>query len=577
MTAVLLSSLCIMATAPTSAPPPAPRCVIGGNGLPPSAYFIQTGGDAGWKGGWDGGWRTKCCMRAMIKTQGDCFWFDTRSACLAALNRTLPHCLPCTGDPKQFNGCPEWDCHGSAACKPIRPPGPAPAPPAPPGPPPPPPVPPPPAPPGPSPPPPPPPSWGPQPKVEPPTEIVVKNPKRLPPKLSVLDHTGLGIVGDYKPYITLLKNGDLLIVSGICGSQRGGTSDAAQDCKTMCDGGRCGTTEGGANQTNLPAAMWRSTDQGKTWGDRQLTTDNATGNFLSVGHENALFTTASGAVLLLANPLVYRSTDHGYTWKATTPALPGRGFAGGASAFCPGTTPAESARYGDSDCMGWQAVEVSAGEASQDHFPLAAGVYVFSDDLIHRSTDSGATWALWVNGTNNHNRTQQGLARGTGFFAQSGLYLRKNGDLLHPTRINTNESWDNCAGSQLWLSRDGGRTFSCSSRPVGGYCGNDHTNSSACGQCTALCKAHPASCGDCWAQLPKECLRCGQYTQFITSLCDTPQYPKFLTTGDMYARFTRLRDGRVLLTYSHRVCRKSSRSLCVVFRRSSKKAVAQSG
>ena len=56
--------------------------------------------------------------------------------------------------------------------------------------------------------------------------------------------------------------------------------------------------------------------------------------------EIGLFTLADGTVLLLSDPMVYRSTDHGETWAYTTPLLPGLVQGSGASIFCPGATKA---------------------------------------------------------------------------------------------------------------------------------------------------------------------------------------------------------------------------------------------
>ena len=76
------------------------------------------------------------------------------------------------------------------------------------------------------------------------------------------------------------------------------------------------------------------------------------------------------------------------------------------------------------------------------------------------------------------------------------------------------------------LGNTGGTSFSCVTRPVAGYCsGPNSTNAT-----------------------------CGRYTTYYRTLCDEPPFPKFLGPGDMYSRFTKLRDGRLLLTYSHRLC-----------------------
>jgi hypothetical protein len=85
--------------------------------------------------------------------------------------------------------------------------------------------------------------------------------------------------------------------------------------------------------------------------------------------------------------------------------------------------------------MGWQSIEVSKADATD---AMPAAVYIFSDYLIHRSSDSARcsrhcmtidigiyfsiilivwsrTWQLHVNGTQPANWSHvKGLARGTG-------------------------------------------------------------------------------------------------------------------------------------------------------------------
>lgn len=148
-----------------------------------------------------------------------------------------------------------------------------------------------------------------------------------------------------------------------------------------------------------------------------------------------------------------------------------------------------------------------------------------------------------MNGSINANETSGtagGMQRGTGFFAQSGIYRRKDGVLLHGTRINTNVSYDNCAGSQLWKSVDGGKSFSCTTRPCAGYCSNVASAANGNRSCPEAAKCYDckqAECAKCWASLPAaECQRCGKYTQFITKMCDTEENPNFLAPGDMCMR-----------------------------------------
>ena len=341
--------------------------------------------------------------------------------------------------------------------------------------------------------------------------IPVLRPKRLPAAgITVLDRTPLGILGDFKPDIVLCKNGDLLIMSATCA---GGLSGFDAPSYNASD-----PHMGYCYNNWPPSALFRSKDGGRTWSERlevMLTANN------SGAEETTLSALADGTLLALGNggASVFRSTDSGYTWAMVLNV----------------TQLYTSNRSNwDGNGLGYGSVEVTAETAAQAVVgTLPVGVYIFVQDRVLRSTDSGRSFASYAKATA---RAGTSLARGKAFFEQSDSYLRKDGTLLHGTRWNT-AAWDECAGSQLWQSvprvatpssDDTGEEeialeFVCRSQPAAGYC---RLNTSVCEDTS---QAGPPQ-------------------------CDNDSHPIFLRPGNMYSRFLRLHDGRVLMTWTHRTC-----------------------
>eukprot|EP01048_Picozoa_sp_COSAG05_P024143 COSAG05_NODE_5543_length_1146_cov_2.481375_1_plen_115_part_00 len=70
-------------------------------------------------------------------------------------------------------------------------------------------------------------------------DITVVNPSVLPAYISASSRTSLGVRGDYKPWITQLQNGELLMVH------------------------RCNSPE--ADCSPMHAVLWRSPSDGSNW------------------------------------------------------------------------------------------------------------------------------------------------------------------------------------------------------------------------------------------------------------------------------------------------------------------------
>jgi hypothetical protein len=260
---------------------------------------------------------------------------------------------------------------------------------------------------------------------------------------------------------------------------------------------------GGEPNNKLPAGtpyleravFWRSTDGGQTWGAREERPDLH-------GREFSLTCLADGTLLMpchfLANDAankaghtyskLFRSTDGGKTWDEQR--IGPEGFPERAETMCD-WTPFEAP---DAERPGKTSVHL--GVSMQSGGPRAPQ-YVY----WWRSRDSGATWdKSLVPDTDKWNDVD-------GFFSQSVTYRTASGSLLHTARVDASgPHWklsstggvENRAGDQddrtmLWRSADQGRTW------------RKHTDGG-----------------------------------------------RFGTYGEMYPRFLRLSDGRLLLTFTVR-------------------------
>lgn len=260
---------------------------------------------------------------------------------------------------------------------------------------------------------------------------------------------------------------------------------------------------GGIPSNELPAGtpyleravFWRSQDGGRTWGPREERPDIH-------GREFSLNVLSDGTLLMpchfLSNDAanatghthskLFRSTDHGKTW--TESRIGPEGFPDKAQTSSDWT----AIEIPDPDRPGQTLVQF--GVAMQEGREQAPR-HVF----LWRSRDGGATW----------NKTltpdTQGWIDVDGFFSQSTTYRAVNGTLWHPVRVDaTGPHWklpvaagvETRSGDQddrtmLWKSTDQGLTW------------RKHTDGG----------------------------RFGSY-------------------GEMYPRFLRLKDGRLLLTFTVR-------------------------
>lgn len=226
---------------------------------------------------------------------------------------------------------------------------------------------------------------------------------------------------------------------------------------------------GGAPSNELPkgtpylerAIFWRSKDDGKTWGPREERPDIH-------GREFALTCLSDGTLLMpchfLANDAanksgytyskVFRSVDHGKTWTETR--VGPEGF------------PAKAGTVTD-----WNAVELPDPERpGKTMVQLGISMQYGGKDAakhvrLWRSRDSGATWDKSViPDTDNWSDVD-------GFFSQSVTYRTAAGALLHPVRVDASgphwklplakgaeqKSGDQDDRTMLWKSTDNGKTW----------------------------------------------------------------------------------------------------------------------
>jgi hypothetical protein len=268
--------------------------------------------------------------------------------------------------------------------------------------------------------------------------LLVLNAQRLPARDIPAERTPLGIPEDYKPFVTQLKSGDLLIVAFCFGPIEG--------------------IEGYIER----AVFWRSQDGGQTWGPREERPDIRGREFgLTTLHDGTLLMTCSWLGQDALNPSrhgyskIFRSVDEGHTWSEIR--IGPDGFPDRAN------TVTE-----------WMAFEIPDKD-HPDNFVTCLGVSMQSGKQLApqvvrlwRSTDSGKTWDKSL-----HPDTA-GWFDVDGYFSQSVTFRTASGVLLHPVRVDrtgphwhipgTPEKLPNERGDQgdrmmLWESNDDGQSW----------------------------------------------------------------------------------------------------------------------
>lgn len=124
--------------------------------------------------------------------------------------------------------------------------------------------------------------------------IAVRNPEFLPPRIEC-ERTAVGVSGDYKPCLTLLPSGEVLLVM-------------------------FASVEPG-QEIREDMILYRSTDGAKTWGERTVLPLLGREPYFSALRDGTLFITTHLRKDEIRNPdrythsYVHRSTDKGRTWS----------------------------------------------------------------------------------------------------------------------------------------------------------------------------------------------------------------------------------------------------------------------
>ena len=324
--------------------------------------------------------------------------------------------------------------------------------------------------------------------------ITVVNPKMLPASLAVNRTKLLGLRGDYKPYITQLATGELLMVhrcEAILSSPPR-VMNAYQDCP----------------EDHL--VLWRGTATGDSWNRTQHVAVAAPHKSADIlGGEFSVQTLTDGTVFLHSGGCqYYRSTDHARSFTASNSSwnctlCSGPWCGGGGSSY--------------------NVIEVKPTDATET---LPPGLYFFAHIHVYRSIDNGVSFQLHVSASVVSNG-QWDMRGGDSFFEQTGTpFLTKAGVLVNVPRVGVRSDWDETDGSQLWASTNGGRDWSCRTNAAGNFCANNNLNFS-----------------------------CMNNVSYSCSSTHSGDRRSFGGPGDMYSHMLRLHDGRTLLTWTKRCSR----------------------
>lgn len=284
--------------------------------------------------------------------------------------------------------------------------------------------------------------------------IVIHRPLRLPVREIPVQRIPLGDPGDYKPSMTMLPDGEILLVA-----------DRA-----------VGSTVHGDFRNTTP--LWRSTDGGLSWSGPEILED-APGKetFISSTSKGTLFMTGTvlwGEADYEGDPgdntgyysLLYRSTDRGRTWQCTKVKL------------SEDEAKAIGAHKPEPCSMGYGSnLDRAPVELPDSTLLLGVSHSNSRGGYLWRSTDDGETW----------DRSRQIHISGwyhnwDGFFSNSVTYRTDSGKLIHTIRVgwpsrmtpirdgrpSLEEGDDHFDRTMITESVDGGITWSAA-RDFGDY------------------------------------------------------------------------------------------------------------
>ena len=259
--------------------------------------------------------------------------------------------------------------------------------------------------------------------------ITVLNHSRLPQTITPVSRVQIGVRGDYKPWVTQLKTGELLMVHR-CNSPEA----------------NCSNQDGSGTPNTNHAVLWRSPADGSSWTRTEHVMQKSPPASDLDGGEWSVNTFADGTVFMLNGGC--HSFTANTTFNCTLCWLRGR--------------------PGFNSCGGngasYNVLEVQANTVGQN---MPAGVFMFGGNQIWHSADSGATFNHFKTVQNEHWKA----STTDDFFEQSGTpFLTSSGALIHVPRVGINPKWDETDGSQLFRSTDGGSSFQCLTNAADDFC-----------------------------------------------------------------------------------------------------------